>query len=73
MIVDEGSVRVLTWDHGSQLDFDDLATYVEELSAGQVLVHKVDTRSSQYVLVLARRPLEPAEAEAEWDMWRFGY
>lgn len=65
------SHRVLSWDWRAQINLDDLADAIRELSGGKVRMRVVDTGSDQYAIVLADRQVGAAEAlalyEAEWS------
>jgi hypothetical protein len=63
----ERATRLLTWDAREQINLDDLAQAVEELSAeGTVYVQEADTESDFYAIVLSNHRLTPEELEAEW-------
>lgn len=63
--------HVLSWDWREQIDLDDLATAVREVSGGRAHVTQVDTGSDQYAIVVADRKLTHDEAvaahEAVWS------
>lgn len=59
--------EVLSWDWKGQPDLDALGRAIERLSLGRVLLHKVDTGSDDYAIVLATEELSPEQARDVYD------
>ncbi len=57
---------VLSWDWRGQPDLDRLARIVHDVSGGLVHLQQVDTGSDEYAIVVADRPLSPAEADSHY-------
>lgn len=55
-------IRVLSWDHREQIDFEALTRVLDELGGGRVHVKEADTGDDQYALVFSDSPLTPDEA-----------
>ena len=57
--------EILSWDWRQQPDLDALGAALRRVSGGAVNLHKVNTGSDEYAIVLAAEPLDGAQvAEA---------
>ena len=66
-------VGVLSWDWKGQLDIDELAAMVLDLSGGAVHIkHINNTGSDQYAIAVSTAPLTADDAAAAYDQYLFG-